>query len=207
MAALSKTSRTKVRVIVGILGLWIAIAIATALWPRFPSGNCPDTPPDTAYVCRVAFGQDFEKASRRRNVLVVLEIGVLLSVGSALWLLSDKPLRRRPLELETGHRMRQPADAPPRSGAGDVTQPPPVASAPVSPSPAPAVAPPSPAPVAASSRPALEKARRGREEKRATREARKKEKLGRRAENPSGKAPKRGTKPELGKQTGGEAKA
>lgn len=95
MATLSKTTRTKIRVIVGVLGIWTAVAIGTALWPRFPAGNCPDTPPDTAYVCRVAFGQDFEKASRRRNVLVVLEVGVLLSVGSALWLLSDKPLRRR----------------------------------------------------------------------------------------------------------------
>lgn len=109
MAALSKTNRTKVRVIVGVLGLWIAIAIGTALWPRFPSGNCPDTPPDTAYVCRVAFGQDFEKASRRRNVLVVLEIGVLLSVGSALWLLLDKPLRRRSIELGTEEHRRSPA--------------------------------------------------------------------------------------------------
>lgn len=122
MAALSKTNRTKVRVIVGVLGLWIAIAIGTALWPRFPSGNCPDTPPDTAYVCRVAFGQDFEKASRRRNVLVVLEIGVLLSVGSALWLLSDKPLRRRSLELDTGDRRSSPAGASRRSATAPVPQ-------------------------------------------------------------------------------------
>lgn len=122
MAALSKTNRTKVRVIVGVLGLWIAIAIGTALWPRFPSGNCPDTPPDTAYVCRVAFGQDFEKASRRRNVLVVLEIGVILSVGSALWLLSDKPLRRRSLELNTGERRRSPAAPPRRFAAAPASQ-------------------------------------------------------------------------------------
>lgn len=161
MAALSKTNRTKVRVIVGVLGLWIAIAIGTALWPRFPSGNCPDTPPDTAYVCRVAFGQDFEKASRRRNVLVVLEIGVLLSVGSALWLLSDKPLRRRSLDLDTGSRRRSPADAPRRSKVAPASQPSGArrAPGPVSPAPpaaasvsapAPAAAPvPAPAPAAA----------------------------------------------------------
>ncbi len=59
------------------------------LWPRFPVGNCPDSPPDTAYVCRVGYNDDFDRAVTRRNLLVGLEVGILLAAGSVLWLLQQ----------------------------------------------------------------------------------------------------------------------
>lgn len=94
MAFLTRSNRIKLRAIVLAMGIWLGAMIGVALWPKFPTGNCPDTPPDTAYVCRVAFGQDFEKAERRRSLLVVLESGVVLAMASVLWMLNERPIRR-----------------------------------------------------------------------------------------------------------------
>lgn len=118
MARLSSTTRFKLRVITIAGALWLAIVTAIMLWPEFPVGNCPDSPPDTAYVCRVGYNDNYERAVTRRNLLVGLEAGIVLGAGAVLWLLqqpgesilSGRPLRRRqtgaPPSIEEPERSR-----------------------------------------------------------------------------------------------------
>lgn len=89
MARLSSTTRFKLRVITVAGALWLAVTVAVMLWPDFPVGNCPDSPPDTAYVCRVGYNDDFDRAVTRRNLLVGMEVGIALASGAILWLLQE----------------------------------------------------------------------------------------------------------------------
>jgi hypothetical protein len=89
MARLSNNTRFKLRVITVVGALWLAVVVAVLLWPEFPVGNCPDSPPDTAYVCRVGYNDDFDKAVTRRNLLVATEIGIVLAAAGILWLLQE----------------------------------------------------------------------------------------------------------------------
>lgn len=115
MARLSSTTRFKLRVITVTGALWLAVIFAVLLWPDFPVGNCPDSPPDTAYVCRVGYNDDFDRAVTRRNLLVGLEAGILLAAGGILWLLqepgesllSGRPSRRRAKEQEQASTRRE----------------------------------------------------------------------------------------------------
>ncbi|MER3395598.1 MAG: hypothetical protein C4318_04580 [Acidimicrobiia bacterium] len=103
MARLSSAVRFKLRVITIVGAVWLGVVLAIMLWPKFPVGNCPDSPPDTAYVCRVGYNDDYDRAVTRRDLLVGLETGILLGVGAILWLLqqpgetllSGRPITRR----------------------------------------------------------------------------------------------------------------
>ncbi len=89
MARLSGATRFKLRVITIAGAIWLAVMAAIMLWPEFPVGNCPDSPPDTAYVCRVGYNDDYDTAVTRRNLLLGIELGIVMGAAGILWLLQE----------------------------------------------------------------------------------------------------------------------
>ena len=96
---MTRTTRHKLRVITVASAIWAALVAGVTLWPQYPVGSCPDSPPDTAYVCRVGYADDFRAATARRNLLIGIEGAILIATASILWLLQEPgepllPVRR-----------------------------------------------------------------------------------------------------------------
>lgn len=86
---MTRTTRHKLRVITVASAIWAALVAGVTLWPQYPVGSCPDSPPDTAYVCRVGYADDFRTATARRNLLIGVEGAILIAAASILWLLQE----------------------------------------------------------------------------------------------------------------------
>jgi hypothetical protein len=120
---MSRVTRRKLRVITVISSLWMAIVLGISLWPEYPVGNCPDSPPDTAYVCRVGYADDFRKAQNRRNLLIGLEGAVVIAAASILWLLQEPgESLLGTMGLGQERRRRKPASPQPTETAGSVVR-------------------------------------------------------------------------------------